>query len=372
MVVKRVLGVFAHPDDEVFCCGGTLAKYAARGAETVVVSATRGEAGQIRDATLATRATLAQVRERELRAACECLGVGHVRFFDHIDGTLCDLDRDALLDQVIGVLDDVRPDVVITFGADGAYGHPDHVTIGQVTTDAFLSIPRGALYHSHFPRSRLLLVDRLAHWLAELNERFKGPSDFARAFSLFAQETRTLGYAGDELEVAWFPPGVFIVEQGEPATSLFLILSGFVDVIRDQPDGSRATLRRQGPGEFFGELALARNTTRTAHVVAAESVTCLVFSPGTLTAYAGRGGISNLSAAILPDAESMGAVGPATTVVDVSDFVDRKLAAIAAHRTQYPIDPDMFPQWMALEMMGREYFARVYPPVEPEDELFGG
>ena len=71
----RLLAVFAHPDDETFCAGGTLAKYVAAAWEVMVVSATRGQAGQIRDPQAATRRTLGQVREREFYAACEQLGV---------------------------------------------------------------------------------------------------------------------------------------------------------------------------------------------------------------------------------------------------------------------------------------------------------
>jgi LmbE family N-acetylglucosaminyl deacetylase len=71
----RILGVFAYPDDETFCAGGTFAKYIASGAEVMVVSATHGEAGQIRSPRVATRRTLAAVREQELRQACQSLGV---------------------------------------------------------------------------------------------------------------------------------------------------------------------------------------------------------------------------------------------------------------------------------------------------------
>jgi LmbE family N-acetylglucosaminyl deacetylase len=67
----RILGVFAHPDHEVFVAGGTLAKYAAAGAEIMVVSATKGQAGQIRDASIATRRTLSAVREQELHRSCQ-------------------------------------------------------------------------------------------------------------------------------------------------------------------------------------------------------------------------------------------------------------------------------------------------------------
>lgn len=376
MAAVRVLAVFAHPDDEVFCCGGTLAKYVAAGAEATILTATRGEAGQIRDASVATRATLGRVREAELRRAAACLGVQHVDLLDHVDGTLRDVDRAALTEEVAAAIEAVDPDVVITFGADGAYGHPDHIAIGEVTTAAFLDRPggpRGRLFHSHFPRSRLLLLDRLSNWLVELNERFRGPEDFARVFSLFARETSALGYATDEIELGWFPPGVSIIEQGEPGTSLYLLLSGHADVFQDQDDRKRVYIRRMGPGEFFGEIALARQTVRTAHVVAADSVTCLVFSPGVATLYAGRGMVSNLESVDTSAAgEASGSPrDAATTVIDVSGFLDRKIAAIAAHRTQYPIDPSMFPDWMLREMMGREHFVRIHPPIVPEDTLLG-
>ena len=133
---RRVLGVFAHPDDETFCAGGTFARYAGQGAEIMVVSATRGQAGQIRDAAAGNRRTIAAVREAELRLACERLGITKVRCLDHVDGTLADAGFSALVDEVAEVIGEFRPDVVITFGPDGGYGHPDHVTISAVTTAA--------------------------------------------------------------------------------------------------------------------------------------------------------------------------------------------------------------------------------------------
>ena len=132
----RLLGVFAHPDDETFCAGGTFARYAGQGAEIMVVSATRGQAGQIRDAAAGNRRTIAAVREAELRLACERLGVTRVRCLDHVDGTLADAGFSALVEEVAEVIREFRPDIVITFGPDGGYGHPDHVTISAVTTAA--------------------------------------------------------------------------------------------------------------------------------------------------------------------------------------------------------------------------------------------
>src|SRR5206468_7053781 len=104
----RLLGVFAHPDDEVFCAGGTLAKYVAHGSEAMVVSATRGQSGQIRDAGAATRRTLGEVRERELRQACSILGVQHSLCLDYSDGELAGVDRGALSEDVFRIVNDFR------------------------------------------------------------------------------------------------------------------------------------------------------------------------------------------------------------------------------------------------------------------------
>ncbi len=253
---RRILGMFAHPDDEVFCVGGTIAAAVDAGAEAMIVSTTRGEAGQIRDAGAATRTTLGQVREQELRDACRQLGVQHMRCLDHIDGTLADLDRRQLVAELGEIIDAFAPDVVVTFGSDGAYGHPDHIAIGEAVTEACVGRDL-RLYHSHFAKTRLLLLERLSGWLAELRERFAAPSDFAGVFSLFALETTAVGYADDHINVGWFPPGVFIVEQGETADTLYLILSGEVEVAQDAADGTRTVIRRQGAGEFFGELGVA-------------------------------------------------------------------------------------------------------------------
>lgn len=366
---KRLLGVFAHPDDEVFCAGGTMAVYAEAGAETMICSVTRGEAGQIRDAAVATRATLGEAREGELRAACACLGVGNVRLLDHLDGTLAALDRAGLVAELGAVIDEFAPAVVLTFGPDGFYGHPDHVTVGEAVTEACAARPHLRLYHSCFPRTRLLLLERLAAWLVELRERFEGPTDFARAFSVFTLETSAVGFADDHIDVAWFPPGVAIVEQGEEANHLYLVLSGEVEVVQDGPGGERRALRRQGPGEFFGELGVAHGQARTADVISTEAVTCLVFSRRPPTAWAGRGDTSLLAGVV--DAEG-GEPGPtaATTVIDVRAVIDRKIAALAAHRSQYPIEPEMFPRWLLEEMMGREWFVRIQPPIEPETDVF--
>ncbi len=381
----RILAVFAHPDDESFCAGGTLAKYAAEGAEIMVVSATRGEAGQIRDVRAATRYTLGQVRECELRLACTRLGIRHAVCLDYGDGTLKAVDSEALTGDIMRIVREFRPNVVITFGPDGAYGHPDHVAIGEATTTACTlardaaafpdQITEGlaphtpeATFHCHFPRSRTLLLDHLARWLVSQERRVPGSHDFMHALLLLAQETSLLGYTGDHIDVQWYPVSFSIIEQGEPATRLYLILSGAAEMLREDDDIMQQMVTRLEPGMFFGEEGLVHGQASSAHVVALENVTCLVFAPGEPTAFAGRGTSANQdldATAVAIEA----APGEATTAIDVSAYPERKVAAIASHRTQCPIAPDMLPLAMLKEIMGREYFVRVAPAREMESEL---
>jgi LmbE family N-acetylglucosaminyl deacetylase len=373
----RLLGVFAHPDDECFCAGGTLAGYAAAGAETMVVSATRGEAGQIRDAHSATRRTLGQVRAGELTRACRRLGVQQAVCLDYGDGRLKDVDQGVLTRAVTQIIRTFRPDVVLTFGADGAYGHPDHIAIGRATSTACALAGKDAcfpeqlaaglgphrparLYHSRFPRHRMLFLEHLVRWLLSPETRFRGTFDFAQGLLVLMEGISLLGYTRDHVEVRWFPRGVSMVEQGEPATSLYLILSGQAEIVREDADGTTHRLIRLGPGEFFGELGLAYGRARHAHVVAAEDVTCLVLSPARPATCAGRGAGAHADLLFRPQTE-LTAPGGTATCIDVRDYVERKFAAIAAHRTQYPIRPDMLPLAMLQELMGREFFVPVAP-----------
>ena len=302
----RILGIFAHPDDETFCAGGTFAKYVDAGAEVMVVSFTQGEAGQIRDASVATRRILGQIRAEELQSACKALGVQQAICLDYGDGKLDDINLDILTEKVVEIIRTFCPHTVITFGDDGAYGHPDHIAVSRATTEAFFlaSDPQQfpeqlkaglkthraeQLYHSHFPRSRMVMMDRLVKWLVSLDTYFRGTIDFAHALILLAEESTTLRMADDHIFVQWYPAGFYIIEQGEPASKLYLILSGQVDVLEEGKDGTVRLLANRGPGEFVGELGVAYGNPRNAHVVARDNVTCFVFAPGKPTAFAGRG-----------------------------------------------------------------------------------
>jgi LmbE family N-acetylglucosaminyl deacetylase len=374
----RILGVFAHPDDEVFVAGGTLAKYAAAGSEIMVVSATKGQAGQIRDARIATRRTLGQVRAQELHRASEKLGVQHSVCWDYGDGTLQELDPDVLVGDVVRTIRSFRPDVVLAFDPDGGYGHPDHITMSLVTSDAVRRAADAAAfreqidaglrphqpdryYQSCFPQSRLMLLERLVQWLVQHKERFKGSLDFVQALMLLSEESTMLKYAGDFINISWYPPGFYIIEQGEAATKLYLILSGRAQAVVEQADGKLEPRAYIEPGMFFGEQGLAYHKPRNAHVIAVESTTCLVFSPDKPSHFAGRGKDAHLVDGAPIDGQLTVDAGAATTCIDVRDFVRQKVEAMAAHRSQFPLHPDMLPLSIMQELFGREYFTRVYP-----------
>ncbi len=134
------MAIFAHPDDESLGMGGALAKYAAEGVETYLVCATRGErgwAGEEKDNP--GHAALGRLREGELRAACAILGIREVSFLDYLDGDLDQAPPAEAIAKIVAHLRRVRPQVVVTFGPEGAYGHPDHIAICQFTHAALVS-----------------------------------------------------------------------------------------------------------------------------------------------------------------------------------------------------------------------------------------
>ncbi|HZG85613.1 PIG-L family deacetylase [Paenibacillus sp.] len=133
---KSILGLFAHPDDETFICGGTLAHYAKRDASVAVVSATRGEMGRrMGYPPRITRESMPRIREEELREACRRLGIEAPIFLGIRDKTVEYEDRPALVARLAAIIQERRPDVVLTFHPAWG-GHPDHCAIGEAARSA--------------------------------------------------------------------------------------------------------------------------------------------------------------------------------------------------------------------------------------------
>jgi N-acetyl-1-D-myo-inositol-2-amino-2-deoxy-alpha-D-glucopyranoside deacetylase len=155
---RRLLLVHAHPDDESIGTGATMAKYAAEGAEVTLVTCTLGELGEIIPPELAHLAwdqdnALGEYRIGELAAACEALGVKDHRFLggpghwhdsgmmgtpsNDWDGAFWRADIDEAAGVLLKVIEDVRPQVLVSYDSNGFYGHPDHIQAHRVAWRAF-------------------------------------------------------------------------------------------------------------------------------------------------------------------------------------------------------------------------------------------
>ena len=147
-----LLVVCPHPDDESVTTGALLARYAARGLRTAVVTCTGGEEGEIVTPgadTAVIRPRLGRVRQAELRAACRVLGVAHLRTLGYRDSGMCDTastlradafcnaDLDEATGRLVRIVRELRPEVVVTESAWATYGHPDHVMARRVALEAF-------------------------------------------------------------------------------------------------------------------------------------------------------------------------------------------------------------------------------------------
>ncbi len=138
--------VLAHPDDETLGMGGTLARCASEGVEVHVITATRGQSGRYRDNSAHPGPeALGRIREAELRAAARVLGVHDVHVLDYMDGALDRADPAEAARLIARHLRRIQPQVVATFGPDGAYGHPDHIAISQFALAAVAAAADPAL-----------------------------------------------------------------------------------------------------------------------------------------------------------------------------------------------------------------------------------
>jgi N-acetyl-1-D-myo-inositol-2-amino-2-deoxy-alpha-D-glucopyranoside deacetylase len=168
-----LLLVHAHPDDEAVSTGGVMMKAKTHGHRVVLVTATKGEAGEIYNMDPdASRPRLGEIRTEELKAAGEILGVDRIEFLGYRDSGMVDTadNKDprsfhqARLDEAAGklavLIREERPDVVVTYAEDGVYGHPDHIKAHYVTNAALDLLEREGggprkLYYIAIPRSML-------------------------------------------------------------------------------------------------------------------------------------------------------------------------------------------------------------------------
>jgi LmbE family N-acetylglucosaminyl deacetylase len=162
--LSSLLAVFAHPDDETFRCGGALALLARQGVRVQILTATRGQAGSCGDPPLCRPEVLGTVREAELRCACAALGLEPPILLNYQDGALARVSEIEAVNRIMAIVQELRPQVLLTWPPDGLSGHPDHVAVSRWTGLAFQqaavleSDAPASLYHLVLPRS---IADRL-------------------------------------------------------------------------------------------------------------------------------------------------------------------------------------------------------------------
>lgn len=198
-MTKTILAVLAHPDDESFGLGGTLALYASKGYDTYLVCATRGEVGTVDEEHLNGFKDIAELRTAELQRAAKILGLKEVFLLGYRDSGMPGTEEnkhpdaqinhsvDEVASKVVKYIRELKPDIVITFDPIGGYKHPDHIHIHKATVLAFEKAddasfhpeagspfrPR-ALYYQVFSRRVLKLMVRLMPLFG------KNPTKFGR------------------------------------------------------------------------------------------------------------------------------------------------------------------------------------------------
>ena len=153
---KKLLAIFAHPDDEAFGPGGTLAYYASKGVEVHLLCATKGEGGE--DTSIKYKVSsikkdknlnIGKVREKELLKSAEVLGIKSVEFLGFTDGTLCNAIYHQMADKIIAKINKFKPQIVLTVERRGVSGHLDHIATSMITTYSYLktNIANKLYYH---------------------------------------------------------------------------------------------------------------------------------------------------------------------------------------------------------------------------------
>lgn len=245
-----LMAVHAHPDDEAIGTGGILARAAAEGIRTVLVTCTGGEVGEISPDTDATPETLREVRKRELQEACDILGVHHLELLGYRDsGMIGTADNDHpesfykadlghAISRMVSLVRKYRPSVIVTYDENGFYGHPDHINAHRVAVGAYHRAGDAGLDDGQEPFSPQKL-----YYTAIATSQFKE----------FGKRLRELGING--------PGGEIAEGDAEPAPPPWgtpdELVTTVVDVAAHVEQKRRALwahATQMGPEVFFAKL----------------------------------------------------------------------------------------------------------------------
>ena len=181
----------AHPDDEAIATGGTMAKAAADGHRVVLVTATRGEHGEVADGFLDPGEALWQRREQELAEACKTLGVHRQEFLGYVDSGMADTPEnsapgsfwqapvDEAAQRLAEILDEEQADILTTYDDNGGYGHPDHIQVHRVGVRAAELAGTRKVYEATLDRDYIKSLWRQAEEMGlALPDGMESPDDF--------------------------------------------------------------------------------------------------------------------------------------------------------------------------------------------------
>lgn len=231
--IGTLLGVWAHPDDEAYLSSGLMARVRQLGGQVVVVTATRGEHGTD-DPRRWPPGLLGELREQELMASLAEVDVHEHHWMGYRDGELARVPPCRGADDLVPLIEELRPDVIVTFGPDGMTGHEDHRAISAWTTEAWRRAGRGELWYAtltpEFHREWGELNAQVALWTAtppvtpasELSAtlRLTGPllDRKHRALQAHASQTRALeDLVGTARYCQWWSTESFVAASGAPA-----------------------------------------------------------------------------------------------------------------------------------------------------------
>jgi LmbE family N-acetylglucosaminyl deacetylase len=220
--IGTLLGVWAHPDDEAYLSSGLMALVRRAGGRVVVATATRGELGTP-DPENWPPDRLAELRERELRESLAVIDVQEHHWLGHSDGSLALVPMEEGVGQVAALIEQVRPDVIVTFGPDGMTGHSDHQAICAWVTEAWCQSgsPGSLWYATHTPEYHQEWEDlhrRLDIWYDDARMPVTATSDLRdlkhRVLRAHASQTAALEeMLGTEVYRAWWSVESFVAAR---------------------------------------------------------------------------------------------------------------------------------------------------------------
>lgn len=133
---SHILCIFAHPDDESYIVGGTLALASAQRASISLISLTRGDKGTQHVDDPFEKHAITETREQELRDSCQILGINELILWDYPDGGVDQAPEQGIIEQLVQEIERIKPSLIITFGVNGVSRHRDHIVTGALTVKA--------------------------------------------------------------------------------------------------------------------------------------------------------------------------------------------------------------------------------------------